>query len=226
MNTFPLGRPFTEALVWVAKLHAGQYRKGSQIPYLSHVLGVASIALEFGATEAEGVAALLHDALEDGPANTGKDATVLRQELEARFGPEVARLVDGATDDMPAAGAEKAPWVTRKLEYLRRLSHEDSSSLLVSAADKLHNARSILSDVLALETAARPAYFDRFRQGMEGTLQYYRLLTDTYRTAPAVASRPRLGELVSELERTVGALEAACGLTPEQVRQLPLLREY
>lgn len=221
---FPLTAKFTTALSLAHEWHWGQYRKGTATPYLSHLLGVASVALEFGATETEAIAALLHDALEDGPDYTGRDADHLRDEMEEKFGPEVARLVDDATDATPKAGEEKAPWGERKAKYLRELKAQTkASSLLVSASDKLHNARAILTDVLTLADSreARAAFFGRFNQGQDGTLQYYRLLVDAYRAALGGKDRPRLHALFDELDRTVTALEEACGVTAEMTRKYP-----
>ena len=231
MSSFPLTDDFLTALRLAHTWHSGQYRKGTDndgaigVPYVSHLLGVASIALEFGADEPEAIAALLHDALEDGPGNLKRGAKELRTEIVAAFGTrgeQIALLVDGATDDAPEADAIKRPWAERKLEYLAKLPHEEASALLVSASDKLHNARAILSDLLVIG----PSVFTRFNQGRDGTLQYYRLLADTYQKIdrPDVQARPRLQALFAELERTVATLEMACGLEAEQVRAFPLLR--
>ncbi|AIZ44569.1 phosphohydrolase [Deinococcus radiopugnans] len=231
MTTPTLSNNFAAALNTACEWHAGQYRKVPEgetptIPYISHLLGVASIALEFGANEAEAIAALLHDALEDGPQYAGKDAAELRATIEEQFGAEVAHLVDGATDAMPKAGEEKEPWQKRKTKYLAKLPQEPASSLLISASDKLHNARTILTDVLTLPAEERGGYFTRFKQGQAGTLQYYRLLADAYRAVRRedVRQRPRLQVLFAELSRTVGALEGACGLTADEVRDYPPLR--
>ncbi|MDB5044050.1 MAG: phosphohydrolase, partial [Deinococcus sp.] len=202
--SFPLTDDFTHALQLAHKWHLGQFRKGTLTPYLSHLLGVASVALEFGATEAEAIAALLHDALEDGPENLTADKNKrakkrghLERQILAAFGEEVADLVRGATEENPLVDGEKAPWAGRKLDYLGKIGREGASSLLVSASDKLHNARSILTDVLTEGTTpeAREAFFSRFSQGREGTLQYYRLLSDAYRKAPGAEGRPRLQAL-------------------------------
>lgn len=231
MSSFPLTADFLKALELAHVWHTGQYRKGTDqdgatgVPYLSHLLGVASIALEFGADESEAIAAALHDALEDGPGNLGRGARELRAEIVAAFGTrgeQIAHLVDGVTDDAPEAHEAKRPWRDRKLDYLARLPAETSSTLLVSASDKLHNARAILSDLMEIG----PAVFTRFKQGQDGTVQYYRLLADTYRKIdrPDVQARPRLQALFRELERTVTTLETACGLEAGQVRAFPLLR--
>ena len=195
------------------------------MPYFSHLLGVASIALEFGADEDEAIAALLHDALEDGPTYTGRDAQDLRTEIISVFGEHVAALVDGATDDAPDADQEKAPWATRKECYLRKLrACQDPSMLLVSASDKLHKARTILTDVLTEPQEQREAFFNRFSQGMPGTLQYYRLLSDAFQAAPGGIGRRRLPALFQELDRTVSAIEEACGVSSGEVRGYTLLR--
>lgn len=226
-SSFPLTDRFSQALLLATHWHHGQYRKVGpdetpELPYISHLLGAASLALEFGATEDEAIAALLHDALEDGPANTGQDAERLRGELLDRFGLRVTVLVDDATDAAPRAGQPKAPWPERKRAYLRRLVDLPASSLLVSAADKLHNARTMLVDILALPAADRAAYFERFQQGQLGTLQYYRALADAFAgTESRLSERPRLTGLFRELERTVSALEAACGLNTDEVRHSP-----
>ncbi|AZI41901.1 HD domain-containing protein [Deinococcus psychrotolerans] len=208
---------FQEALVLAAQWHAAQTRKGSGVPYLSHLLGVASLALEFGANETEAIAALLHDALEDGPHNTGRSHQDLRAEIVRRFGEEVARLVDAATDATPDPHGLKPDWATRKRAYLVHLPQVSVSALLVSASDKLHNSRSILVDTFT----DGEGVFERFTAGKNGTVQYYRLLSDAYRMAaqrPEVAARPRLLTLFAELERTVSALETALGFEKEAVR--------
>ncbi|WP_261665201.1 HD domain-containing protein [Deinococcus sp. Marseille-Q6407] len=226
-SSFPLTDRFSQALLLATAWHHGQYRKvGPEetptLPYISHLLGTAALALEFGASEDEAIAALLHDALEDGPAHTGRDAERLRAELLDRFGLRVTVLVDDATDASPKAGGSKAPWAERKQAYLRRLNDLPASSLLVSATDKLHNARTMLVDVLALAPEQRPGYFERLQQGELGTLQYYRALADAFQeTAPRLSDRPRLLQLFSELSRTVTALEAACGLSSDAVRRTP-----
>lgn len=230
MSDFPLSGRFTQALRLAHEWHTGQYRKGTGTPYISHLLGVASVALEFGAGEDEAIAALLHDALEDGPENLEPDRhkraakrVELRGEIETAFGSRVAHLVSGATEETPLEEGRKAPWEQRKTEYLLKListeAIEDASSLLVSASDKLHNARTILTDVLtAGESAeARAAFFTRFNQGREGTLQYYRLLVRAYRAAPGAQGQARLQALFAELNRTVTALERAFGVHEDEV---------
>ena len=186
-----LSQRFEDALVYAARLHAKQIRKGTTIPYVSHLLSVASIVLEHGGNEVEAIAALLHDAIEDqGGAET-------REEIRRRFGDAVVSIVDGCTD---AEVIPKPPWKERKEQYIARLSHASPSILLVSAADKLHNARAILGDYRALGENL----WDRFNGGKEGTLWYYKSLVDAFKQAAAGTA---LAPLIEELERVVGEIE-------------------
>jgi len=186
-----LSQRFEDALVYSARLHAKQIRKGTTIPYVSHLLGVAGIVLEHGGNEVETIAALLHDAVEDqGGADT-------REEIRRRFGDAVVSIVDGCTD---AEVIPKPPWKERKEQYIARLSHASPSILLVSAADKLHNARAILGDYRALGENL----WDRFNGGKEGTLWYYKSLVDAFKQAAAGTA---LAPLIGELERVVGEIE-------------------
>jgi GTP pyrophosphokinase len=178
---------FEDALTYAAQLHSTQVRKGSNTPYIAHLLGVASIALENGADEDEAIAALLHDAIED----QGGDPT--RQEMRRRFGDRVTEIVDGCTD---AETLPKPPWRERKETYIQHLALASASVRLVSASDKLHNARAVLFDYRIL----REDLWQRFTGGREGTLWYYRALTDAYK---AHGDSP----LLDELERTVAELE-------------------
>jgi GTP pyrophosphokinase len=182
-----LSERFTAALTYATKLHANQVRKGSDVPYIAHLLGVASIALEYGANEDEAIAALLHDAIED----QGGAAT--REEIRRCFGDTVTEIVDGCTD---AETVPKPPWQQRKEAYIAHIPNASPSVLLVSAADKLHNARSILKDYRILGEAV----WERFKGGKEGSLWYYRALVEAFRQT---GSTP----LIDELERVVSDLE-------------------
>ena len=163
---------FDEAFAYASRLHACQQRKGTDIPYLAHLLAVTAIVLEYGGGEDEAIAALLHDAIEDqgGPAT--------RAEIRHRFGEHVVDIVDGCTD---AETVPKPPWRQRKEAYVAHVGDASSSVRLVSAADKLHNARSILADYRQLGEAL----WDRFRGGRDGTLWYYRALVDAFRAVDA-----------------------------------------
>lgn len=181
---------FTDALVFATQLHATQTRKGSGVPYISHLLGVASLALEYGATEDEAIAALLHDAIED----QGGAAT--REAIRHRFGDTVTAIVEGCTD---ADTIPKPPWKERKQEYIDHVPHASASVRLVSACDKLHNARSILRDYRVLGDAL----WDRFKGGKEGTLWYYRSLVHAFRQAGYIPVIDELDRVVTQLEQLV-----------------------
>jgi len=183
-----LSPKFQTALTYAAEAHAGQVRKGTEIPFVSHLLIVAGIALEFGADEEEAIAALLHDAVEDAG---GKERLA---DIQRRFGARVAKIVDGCTD---TDVTPKPPWLERKRQYVDHLRHEqDRSILLVSASDKLANARAILADYHRIGEAL----WYRFSGDRQGTLWYYRSLADLFLEK---GSAP----LARELNRTVSLIE-------------------
>ena len=194
----PLSSRFSEALGGAADLHAKQFRKGTKIPYIAHLLGVASIALHHGADEDEAIAALLHDAIEDAPEELGADW--VRDWLRFRFGERVLHIVEGCTD---ADVRPKPPWRVRKEAYVARVPKERASVVLVSAADKLHNAGAILSDYREIGNPLWP----RFNKdaGKAGTIGYYRGLVTAYR---ATGHHPRL---VRELDVVVTQIEKETG---------------
>ena len=201
----PLTARFTNALALAANIHRRQARKGTQVPYMAHILGVASIALEYAANEDEAIAAVLHDAIEDAPKRLG--ASGVRGAIAERFGTDVLRIVEGCTD---TDTQPKPPWRHRKEQYVRRIAHEDASTLLVSASDKLHNVRAILSDFRAEGIGV----FDRFNNeaGVDGTIGYYRGLVIAFRARNKRLDDPRLPRLLDELDRTVTALEQEAGV--------------
>lgn len=183
------------AMAMAATAHEDQVRKGTAIPYVSHVLAVCAIVLENGGDEDEAIAALLHDAVEDG----GGRPTLER--IRTEFGPRVAMIVDGCTD---AYVTPKPPWADRKRAYLEDLESADDSVVLVSAADKLHNAWAILSDYRAVG----PALWDRFSASPEETVGYYVALASIYGR--------RLGgrRLAGEVAATVGGILEISGVRP------------
>ncbi len=182
---------FIAALGVAARLHASQARKGTTIPYVAHLLGACAIALEFGADEDEAIAALLHDMIEDVEPTEAARAAV------AAFGPRVTAIVDACTD---SDAHPKPPWRARKEAYLASIGRDDRSALLVSASDKLHNARAIVADLRRYGDAL----WARFNPeaGRTGHLWYYRELVRCYRANPEHA-----GELVEELARVVAEME-------------------
>ncbi|MGK7899777.1 MAG: HD domain-containing protein [Xenococcus sp. (in: cyanobacteria)] len=188
-----LSHRFTEALVYATELHATQIRKGSKIPYVSHLLGVASIALEYGADEDEAIAALLHDAIED------QGGPPIREEIRLKFGERVTEIVDGCTD---TDTTPKPRWEERKKAYIARIANASPSVRLVSAADKLHNIKSILKDY----RTQGDALWDLFKGGKQGTLWYYRSLVTAFHQADSTPIVIELDRRVTELEKLVEAI--------------------
>lgn len=186
-STVLLSDRFTEALVYATQLHSNQVRKGSGVPYISHLLSVASLVIEDGGNEDEAIAALLHDAIED----QGGDIT--RQEIKQKFGERVVEIVNGCTD---AEVIPKPPWQERKQNYINKMRNASPEVRRVSMADKLHNARSILADWHRGEKDV----WNLFKGGREGTLWYYRSLIEVNRQA-------ELSFLTEECDRVLKQLE-------------------
>ena len=167
---------FDDAFRYAHEVHSAQTRKGTGSPYVSHLMGVASLVLDDGGNEDEAIAALLHDAAEDG----GGEATLA--EIRASFGDAVADIVLGCSDSLVEDPEDKLPWRERKENYLAHLENASASVCLVSAADKLHNVRSIMRDY----REHGEEIWERFQGRRDGTLWYYETVTDTlvrrYRT--------------------------------------------
>ena len=178
----------SNALALAVQAHEGQVRKSTTIPYISHPMAVASIALEFGATENQAIAALLHDAIEDGG---NKYANIIK----AQFGDHVHDLVQGCTDGTPDHSGQKAPWIERKTSYLKHLQEASDEVLLVSCSDKLHNARAIVADLIN----EGPSVFERFSSSPEQTLWYYRQLATIFNNRKAPPAKA-LESAVSQME--------------------------
>ncbi len=158
---------FEQALVYATRLHAQQVRKGTGVPYISHLLSVAALVLEDGGDEDEAIAALLHDAVED------QGGVATREAILQQFGERVTQIVDECTDTdvMP-----KPPWRERKQQHLENLRHASPAVCRVELADKLHNTRSILLDL----RREGETVWQKFRGGKEGTLWYYRAALEVF----------------------------------------------
>lgn len=180
---------FEAALVFAHRVHRDQVRKGTGIPYMAHILGVAALALEYGADDDQAIGALLHDAAEDG----GGEATLA--EIRARFGDAVGDIVLGCSDSLVEDPEDKLPWLERKQNYLAHLEHAGESVLLVSAADKLHNVRAIIRDY----DAHGESVWGRFQGGRDGTLWYYETVAHTL-------ARRYHSPLTRDLQRAVDEL--------------------
>ncbi|MET0595110.1 MAG: HD domain-containing protein [Polyangiaceae bacterium] len=182
-----LSSRYADALAFAFATHREQLRKGSSVPYVAHLIGVSSLVLEHGGSEDEAIAALLHDAAED------QGGHGMLEQIEARFGKAVSDIVHGCSDCLEAV---KPPWKERKLRYLEHLKTAPPSVQLVSACDKLYNARAIVSDLRQIGESL----WSRFSGGREGSLWYYRELANTF-----TLENPVVGELRRTVEemRTV-----------------------
>ena len=196
-----LGPRFSEAFLYAAEKHATQKRKKTDVPYISHLMSVSALVLEAGGGEDEAVAALLHDVVEDCGGHP------VLEEIRSRFGDRVAHIVDGCTD---AYVIPKPPWKARKLEYLNHLRQADDDVRLVSAADKLHNVRTIVADF----RNHGDSVWERFSGRREGTLWYYRAVLE-------VLSEGKPNRLVEDLHRVVSELETLATKGSASTNSLP-----
>jgi len=179
---------YGEALLWAEAIHRDQRRKGKGVPYISHLISVSALVWEDGGTEDQAIAALLHDTIED--------AGLSHASIAERFGEAVADIVRDCTDtsDNTPAGA-KEPWLLRKTRYIASLEHKPEASLLVTAADKAHNAGDMV-----LDARRDPAMWSKFNAGLEGSAWYLlRMHQQLKRQIPQSRSVERLGEAVSEI---------------------------
>uniref|UniRef100_B8HMZ5 Metal dependent phosphohydrolase n=1 Tax=Cyanothece sp. (strain PCC 7425 / ATCC 29141) TaxID=395961 RepID=B8HMZ5_CYAP4 len=187
---------YNEALEYTAWLHRHQPRKGTETPYISHLVAVSMIAQEYGADEDEAIAALLHDAVED---QGGVDTL---NKIREKFGDRVAEIVEGCSDSVAdtTQGEEKLPWKDRKQAYIDHIASASPSVRLVSAADKLHNAMCIVRDYDTLGYKL----WEKFKGGREGTVWYYRSLVDAIKNKK---SPKLLRRLIGRLDGVVSLIE-------------------
>lgn len=168
---------YEKALIMACRYHASQCRKGSDVPYVTHLLAVSGLVLENGGGETEAIAALLHDAAED----AGGRQTL--EEIRAQFGDDVAHIVDACTDTYETP---KPPWIKRKQDYLATIPGKSAAACLVSCADKVHNARCILFDYRQIGEDL----WTRFNAERGQVLWYYRALADAFagKCSPALSA--------------------------------------
>lgn len=188
---------FSKAISLAARAHEGQVRKGTSIPYITHPVAVSALVAQYGGDEDQQIAALLHDVLEDGGAHYAP-------EIEREFGRRVLTIVQGCTDGTPDASGRKAPWEQRKQAYLEHLASAGEDVWLVSGCDKLSNARAILEDLDSIGLAV----FDRFTAKKEGTLWYYRSLSQVF-TDAEVPMCEELAATVARIEELATAKEGS-----------------
>jgi GTP pyrophosphokinase len=186
-----LGQNFIDAFELAAEVHAHQLRKGSHVPYLAHLMAVSALVLDFGGDEPCAMAALLHDTLED-----SEDGWSMEAQIRERFGGRVADIVLHCSDAIAEPGKPKTPWHARKQRYIDELEHADHDALLVSACDKLHNARSVLGDLRITKNALWLCFSTKSGPDQ---VWYYTTLADLF-------SRRMPGPLADELQRVVREL--------------------
>jgi (p)ppGpp synthase/HD superfamily hydrolase len=193
------GEKFDEALLLAHELHRHDVRKGTGKPYISHLLGVCSLVIDYGGDEEMAIAALLHDAVEDHGGHP------MLEQIRERFGQRVAHIVDGCTDSYVTDAAQKDPWRVRKENYIARVPGEDADVRLVSAADKLYNSRTLVRDLRRDGISA----LDRFNGGRKDTIWYYDELVIAFRAAGTNELVEQLASAVDEMKRITGYNRAA-----------------
>jgi (p)ppGpp synthase/HD superfamily hydrolase len=185
---------FLDAVRYANQAHEGQTRKGTAMPYISHLLAVASFVLDEGADEDSAIAALLHDVPEDDPRRAPRESL---EDIRRRFGDKVAHIVEGCTDSWERP---KRPWIDRKRQYVEHARSLDRDTLRVSAADKVHNAYTILRNL----RDSGESVWQRFNGSPDEVMWYYGALVRAFREAGG-------GPLVDELDRVVRGIKREMG---------------
>lgn len=189
-----LSSRFTNAVDYARHIHI-ERRKGTGIPYMAHLLGVAALVMGeaghagFPVTEDMVIAALLHDAAED------HGGSLRLRDIEHNFGLNVARMVEGLSDSLTEDPGNKQSWLKRKQAYIQKLRQEPANIQLISAADKLYNARAILEDYRKIG----PKVWERFKRGRQEQIWYFDELLTIFKISAA-------NRIVEELERVVNEL--------------------
>lgn len=186
----------TRAVDYARHLHI-ERRKGTGIPYLAHLFGVASLVMGeagltgFPATEDMVIAALLHDAVED------HGGAARLEDIRQNFGAEVARMVEGLSDTLAEDPNGKEPWEQRKEAYIERVRAEQDDVRLISAADKLYNARSILDDYRVIG----PKIWERFNRPRDRQIWYYETILEVFKASGNMRIFDELERVVNELKQ-------------------------
>ena len=199
MGSGPLSERFDETLLYASRHHRQQLRKGSRVPYLTHLMSVSALVLEHGGSEDQAIAALLHDAVEDAPAGQG---SAVLEEIRSRFGDDVADIVRACSDGLDEAGNRSGSWPERKAPYvaaLRDPAKKPAAALLVMAADKTHNGLCIAADVRRYGSK----FWTTFNASPDGLAWYYTSVRDV------VAERLPGTSIATALDRAVAELVTA-----------------
>ena len=190
---------FQRAFQLAAEVHATQLRKSTAIPYMAHVMSVAALVLENGGSEDAAIGGLLHDAVED----STDDGAVMEARIRREFGKAVGDIVMGCSDAVAVPDQPKPPWRDRKETYLSHLRTQTNADvLLVSACDKLNNARAIVADLR--DPSVGPLLWNRFSAGKDDQLWYYGRLAASYggRVTPLLSDE--LKRVVDEMRLLAG----------------------
>jgi (p)ppGpp synthase/HD superfamily hydrolase len=186
---------FDRAILYASQVHGGQTRKGTEVPYLAHLMAVAATVMEYGGDEDQIIAALLHDAVED------QGGRARLADIRGRFGERVAELVAGCSDNLDddgGSGDARPPWRERKSRYLKHLNTTPEEILLIALADKTHNARSILRDLR--KKCVGNAIWERFGKPKSETMWYYQSLVAAFQDRLPGQLADELGEIVEALD--------------------------
>jgi (p)ppGpp synthase/HD superfamily hydrolase len=196
----PERQKLARAVAFALAAHAEQTRKGTPIPYASHLLQVVGLVLEHGGDSEQAIAAVLHDVVEDCEA-------IELDEVRRHFGPEVAEIVEVCTDLLPGDRPDaKSEWTLRKRDYLERLGRADARARLVAACDKLHNLRTLVADLHA-EGATT---LERFTATPAQTRWYHESVREAVATAVPQRLLRELDELLAELREWVPETRPGC----------------
>lgn len=186
---------FVRAVDYARVLHI-ERRKGTRIPAMAHLLGVASLVMgeaghvAFPVTEEMVIAAVLHDAVED----HGGERRL--HDIRESFGADVARMVEGLSDTLAEHADNKEPWLERKKAYIERLRGEPADVQLISAADKLYNARSIVADYRVVGSKV----WDRFKRGRDDQTGYLDSLLEVFHQKETNRIVDELGRVTEQLK--------------------------
>lgn len=185
-----LSHRFDDALAFASQIHRAQRRKGSDVPYISHLLSVCALTLEYGGDEDCAIAALLHDAVED------HGGLAMADQIEEKFGTTVRDIVLECSD---RGDDQDTPWRFRKDAYLASIPRKSEAAILVTSCDKLHNATMILNDLRNDGLSV----FSRFSAGRDEVLWYYRQLLDRLSMRAPYALTLRLSIIIAQIEADV-----------------------
>jgi (p)ppGpp synthase/HD superfamily hydrolase len=193
----PITDRYVRALEFALRIHHKDVRKGTEIPYVSHLLQVSGLVLEHGGDEDEAIGGLLHDTAEDGEVeglNRHEAAMHILSQITQEFGEKVAGIVAENSDGIDLSERKPDDWKQRKEAYVAAISHKSDSALLVSMCDKLHNLRSLLADSRHLGRD----HWSRFNAGRDEALWYYSSLLSAFQKR--LSDQPRLARLCADLE--------------------------